>query len=104
MPRTKGLGVALVAALAVLANGCNSGGGTTAATPTETTQASPTQTVTSTPPPDTVAPPVDNPPPTGCQLAMKEYHHALVKAGARGNPPHEAALQRATLQFCTHDE
>jgi hypothetical protein len=107
MPMTKGLGVALAAVLAVLASGCDSGGGTTAATPTETTQASPTQSATVATTQSTVTqaePPPVLDPPTGCQQAMADYHRALVKAGLRGFPPNEPALQRATLQSCTRDE
>ena len=43
-------------------------------------------------------------PPKACKQAMVAYHDALVKAGLRGFPPHEAALQRATLQSCARDE
>jgi hypothetical protein len=42
--------------------------------------------------------------PKACAQAMAAYHDALVKAGAGGFPPHEEALQRATIKSCTRDE
>jgi hypothetical protein len=94
MPRANGLGIALVAALALYASGCG-GGGPTAVTPgREATVANANTQPTAT----------QVEPPKACKQAMAAYYDALVEAGARGSPPNEEALQRATLQSCTRDE